>query len=219
MASLLHAQSRHQGRLSKSHLDFFRNGKREMIYLGRVSDRIANTVKMHVEELLSTRAGGMTPAPATASWLTGIEPALSQKLADVGLIDVAEAKSVTASEMLGPFLDAYLALRTDVKPTTKLMFEQVCGWLIDYFGRDKRLDQITQGDADEWRLWLLTKSKSRYERKSLSKNTIRRHCASHPGSFSMQPRRKKLITENPFCEMRDTSVKSNRECDYFVTHE
>src|SRR4051794_37407453 len=38
-------------------------------------------------------------------------------------------------------------------------------------------------------------------------------------SVFQRGQKEKLITENPFCEMRDTSVKSNRERDYFVTHE
>jgi integrase len=214
MASLL--THKHGEKAGAKYIRFFRNGKREMVYLGHVSDRVATTVKMHVEELLSAKSGGLSPAPPTAKWLTTIDPQLSQKLANVGLIDVADAKSVTASEMLGPFLDTYLAMRTDVKPTTKLMFEQVRGWLVDFFKADKRLDQITPGDADEWRLWLA--KQSRYEGKSLSKNTIRRHCA-RARQFFNAAKKKKLITENPFSEMRDTSVKSNRERDHFVTRE
>ena len=61
MASLL--THKHGPKAGCKYIRFFRNGKREMIYLGRVSDRVGTTVKMHIEELLSTRAGGLSPAP------------------------------------------------------------------------------------------------------------------------------------------------------------
>lgn len=107
MASLL--THNHGEKAGCKYIQFFRNGKRSMIYLGRVSDRIANTIKMHVEELVSTKAGGLAPAPATAKWLTTIAPALSQKLADVGLID---APSENVAVTLDAFLTDYLATRS-----------------------------------------------------------------------------------------------------------
>src|SRR6185312_9886403 len=101
----------------------------------------------------------------------------------------------------------------DVKPRTKDNFDQARRWLVDYFGADKLLHKITRGDADEWRLWLATQG--RFEGRTLSKNTIRRHCG-RARQFFEAARKKKLISENPFAEMKDTTVKANRERDYFI---
>ena len=57
MASLL--AHKHGDKAGAKYIRFSRNGERPMVDLGPVSDRFANTVKLHVEELLSARAGGM----------------------------------------------------------------------------------------------------------------------------------------------------------------
>ncbi len=50
----------------------------------------------------------------------------------------------------------------------------------------------------------------------LGENSIRRHCG-RAKQFFRAALRKRLIAENPFADMRDTSVRANRERDYFIT--
>src|SRR5262245_56670897 len=115
---------------------FFRNKKPCMVYLGRVSDRFAQTVKLHVEELLSTKAGGMAPAPATAKWITTIDPALSQKLADAGLIDEAADDSPAAT--LDAFITDYID-KLNIKPGTRWNLNIARRNLVEFFGDDRPL--------------------------------------------------------------------------------
>jgi hypothetical protein len=70
---------------------------------------------------------------------------------------------------LEAFIDEYIAKRTDVKSGTKTVFERTKKHLVEYFGANKPIDEITEADADDWRLWLADKQK-------LAKNTIGRTC-------------------------------------------
>jgi hypothetical protein len=56
--------------------------------------------------------------------------------------------------MLGAFLDAFIARRTDVKPNTRRNLEAAKARLVEFFGANKLLRDITLDDADAWLLWL-----------------------------------------------------------------
>lgn len=202
-------------RANGSRLVIFTGGdkQRKTITLGQVPAKIAEQICTRVEYILAAKLSGVAVDPDTARWLGSIDDTLADKLARVDLIEPRAPKA--AAETLGAFLDGYLASRTDVKPRTQDNFQQAKRWLVEYFGRDKPLPAITCGDADEWRLWL---AKQGRQGKPLGKNTIRRHCG-RARQYFRAAKRKKLIAENPFDEMKDTSVKANRERDYFVTLE
>src|SRR5262249_33822885 len=84
------------------------------------------------------------------------------------------------------------------------------------------LADVTEGDADEWRAWL-----SSHEQKSadgkilkskLSPNTVRRHCGRARQIFRAAMKHR-LITSNPFGEMKGISVQANKAREFFVTRE
>ena len=81
---------------------------------------------------------------------------LAKRLVAVGLIAPREKRQEDATK-LGEFIDAYLLSRTDFKPRTRINFRQVRRDLVARFGEDKPLRDVTLGDADEWRRWLLTR--------------------------------------------------------------
>src|SRR5690606_5009392 len=82
--------------------------------------------------------------------------------------------------------------------------------LVEYFGPDCAIEDITPGDADEWRAWLTTNQ-------NLSPNTVRRRCGI-ARQFLRAAVRKKLIAENPFADMNEgVAVKANKSRDYFVS--
>jgi hypothetical protein len=124
-------------------------GERKAIRLGKVSLRSAESVKVKVEDLVSASITGHSPADETSRWLTSLNPDLYDKLARVGLVKRRD------SATLGPFIDNYMARRTDVKRGTQVIYQRVRGYLVDYFGADRSLRSITPGDADAWRLSLL----------------------------------------------------------------
>jgi integrase len=111
--------------------------------------------------------------------------------------------------LLGPFIDQYIGGRTDVKPRTKINYNQTRQSLIQFFGESRPLNAITPGEADDFRLDLLAR---------LGDNTVRRRC-SIAKQFFRAAARKKLIQENPFADMKGCGVRENRERDYFITRE
>ena len=150
-------------------------------------------------------------APEVAEWIGTIPDVLAKRLVAVGLIAPREKRQVDATK-LGEFIDAYLDSRTDIKPRTRINLLQVRKNLVNHFGEDRLLGDITPGDSDEWRRWLLTRENK------LGENTVRRHCGRAKQLFRAALR-KRIIAENPFADMRDCLVKANKSRDYFVTRD
>src|SRR5262249_51867519 len=94
------------------------DGSRPTLYLGKVPKQTAIDVKRHVENILSAKATGTVLATATATWLTEIDKTLRSKLAQLGLTTTRDVAST-----LAPFIDGYIARRTDAKPRTRQSME------------------------------------------------------------------------------------------------
>ncbi len=178
-----------------------RDGKRRSIRLGKCPQRVAEAVKVRVEQLNASAISSHAVDAETSRWLASIDKKLTDKLAKVGLVAKREAAT------LDQFLMAYLATRTDIKPRTLNNLEQTQGWLVEFFGANRRLADITAGDGDEWRVWLLTK---------VGENTARRHCG-RAKQFFRAAVRKRLADANPFGDMKGCSVRANKSRDYFVS--
>lgn len=179
--------------------------KRRSIRLGKVSAKLANEIKTRIEALNSAALTGHSIDGETARWVAQLDQAFADKLAAVGLIQHRVGNSAT----LGAWLDDYIANRTDVKPRTKINFEQVRRHLIEYFGRDRLLREISPGDADEFRRWMLDK---------LGDNTVRRHCG-RAKQFFRAAVRKRIIHDNPFADLAGCTVRANQARQYFITRE
>lgn len=80
---------------------------------------------------------------------------------------------------------------------------------MEHFGESKPLGEVSPGDADEWRLWMLTK---------LGENTVRRHCGRAKQLFRAALR-KRLIAENPFADMKGITVQANKSREFFITRD
>jgi hypothetical protein len=140
------------------------SGKRQAISLGRATQRVAENILCHVEELLNAKIAGTSIRRETATWLDSIADSLHQRLERAGLAEPIERLRVPT---IADWLDTYIAGRADVKSWTAIKYDLVKRNLIDHFGPDRQLDQITPGDADGFRVWLKTT-------KRLSENSTRR---------------------------------------------
>ena len=144
-----------------------------------------------------------------AEWLGDvIDDKLHRRLVKAGLAS-ERAKQAPSCITLGQFIDSYINHRGDIKPGTLTNYKQTRRWLVAYFGEDKALKAITQGDAEELRS---------YFAKTLGENTLRRHL-KRAGQFFRHALRKKIIKENPFGEMKALSSRGNREKFYFISQE
>jgi len=179
------------------------DGSRRTIRLGKATLRQAEAVKVKIEQLVLA-ATGLTGVVdnATAEWLSGLDDGAYEKLSAAGLV------TPRASARLKDFLEGYIAKRSDVKPSTTSVYGKVRKNLLDYFGADKPLREITLGDVDQWRLYLVNKL-------GLADNTVRRRTGIAKQFFRAALRRK-LISENPF-DGQKVSVQANRQRDYFIT--
>lgn len=188
------------------------DGKRRKFRLTGLSDRDADRFAEKLTELLHAVKSGSMISERIAAWTAKLGSDHAAKLAEYGLLPRRE----TADERprLGPFLDGYLAKRTDVKGSTAIFYRQTQRNLVAYFGADRELQSVTAGDADEFRLWLLTK---KTKGQGLGEVTANRRC-SLAAQFFTAAVRKEFITANPF-EGVAGGVKSNKERMYFVTRE
>ena len=124
-----------------------------------------------------------------------------EKLAAVGLI----AHRVSAT--LGSFLDDYTVGRIDVKPATGEIWSQPVRNLKVFFGTDRPLRNITAGDAENFRLYLVGER--------LAPTTVQKRL-QFARQFFRSAWRHKLIAENPFAEVRSNAGKDS-ERQHFIT--
>ncbi len=184
------------------------DGKRTPIYVGKLRMRDTETIANKIEALLSAKSSRRPMEPDLAVWVAYAPDWLAMKLAANGLI-APRVMSGVQSTLLGEFIDAYLAGRTDIKPRTQINFRQVRRDLVAHFGETNPLPDVTPGDADEWRRWLLTK---------LGDNTVRRHCGRAKQLFRAALR-KRLISENPFADMKGCAVQANKSREFFISRD
>ena len=186
------------------------NGQRKIVRIGKASKKDADVILAKIEAILEAKLSCRSLAPEVAEWIEKIPDVLAKRMAAVGLIAPREKRQEDATT-LGEFIDGYLAGRTDIKPRTRINLLQVRKNLVTHFGEDKPLRDVAPGDADEWRRWMLGTRK-------LGHNTVRRHCGRAKQLFRAALR-KRLISENPFADMGDCSVRSNKAREFFLHRE
>ncbi len=170
--------------------------------LGKISQRQAETIKRHVEQLVASIITRTSPPDETSHWLAGVESTLRDRLAAVGLAEKRDRL------FLGAYLKDYIASRTDAKPNTLAKWRTTEQLLIDFFGEDAALESITQGDADRWRRRLST---------GRAENTVRKHIAVAKVFFNAAVRRR-YLPESPFADQKAT-ILPNATRQHYVSPE
>lgn len=177
-----------------------KDGACKTIRLGKASMKQAQAVKVKVEQLVTASFVGSMDDEA-ARWVAELGDTMQAKLAAVGLVAQRQCMQLAA------FLDGYIASRCDVKPATATVLGHTRRNLVDFFGADKPMREISSGDADAWRLDLIGAG--------LSENTVRRRCGIAKQYFKAAVR-SKLISSNPFGDLA-SAVKANVARMFFVT--
>jgi len=160
--------------------------KRHTIRLGKVAKRIAETAKFHIENLVAAKAAGHSPDLETAKWLGGLSDEIHRRIVKTGLVEPREASRAVVT--LGDHLDGYVESRADIKERTRLNWGQSIRILKEFFGADRELGSITEGDADDFKQWMLRK----YAPATVSRDIVRAR------QFFKAAARKRLISANPF---------------------
>ncbi len=176
------------------------DGTRKTIRLGNATAKQALAIKVKVKQLITAKSTGVMD-DEVHRWLGNLDEVLYGKLAAVGLV------TSRGSVRLEGYLIDYLGSRTDVKPSTHIAWSNTHRNLIEFFGSESALREISAGDADRWRLFLISTG--------LSENTVRRRCGIAKQFFRAAVRRR-LINANPFDDLQST-VRGNAKRSYFLS--
>lgn len=215
MASIHTARDMHRT------IQFFASDRvRRIVRLGKVSLKDAKEICRRIEALNTAQIQNTSVDDETSRWLNGpngdgadgVGDLLYKRLVAVGLVAPrqGDVNGPAAVESLGPFIDAFLAARTHLKPNTRSTFLQTRSSLVKFFGEDRPIDAVSPGDADEWAASLKAgyapATQATYIRRArqLFRHATRKY--------------KKLIPESPFQEVKIPS-QSNKSREEFISLE
>jgi len=176
-------------------IQFLFHGKRKTIYAGKMGLREANRLCEKVEELtrIKNRNGRIEESEDLCKWLSKIiGTKLHDKIVNIGLVEAIK------NTQLKPFIDSYIASRTDIKVTTRenlISSEKV---IVKHFGADTDIRDITLANVSEFKSALQTKS---------ADATTGRHLRRGKQFFGHAVRAG-IINRNPFDGLKFPSQKN-----------
>lgn len=198
-------------RTGNTHRVQFRfNGKRHTLSLGPVSRGDAEEFGRFLGRLISSRKLGVPPDGVTAAWVTGLPAETAARLSEVGLTDGR------ASVTVGDLYD-YVQAELGGSPSTVKKRKNVGANLTEFLSRDRRLDSITPGDAEDFQRWLGRSGRRQADGEGLASATVSRRCATAKSWFAMAVR-KGWLQKNPFEHIKRTS-EANKSREHFVDRE
>ncbi len=166
---------------------------RKTIYLGKVSQKMAEGIKTRIEQLAAAVITKQPVDDTTSRWLAEIDGVLYDKLAIAGLVKKRGIARLAA------FVDDYIESRTDAKPNTVRNLKMIRKQLVEHFGENRDMREIKSGDCDEWRQSLV---QEKYSEATISKWVKQ---ARH---FFKLAVRKGLVQANPFQDLKAGSQRN-----------
>lgn len=168
--------------------------------------RDAENVKRNIEAIQSANLSGDSYDRATSEWIARIDAKLYEKFAEVGLLTKRKAKQ---DATIGKFTQRYIDTRKSLKPKSLYMLKYTRNKLVEFFGENRRLDDVTEGDADDFRQAMAGKH---------AENTARTFCL-RARQFYIAAIKHKLVSENPFGSMLDLRQIEDRSRMRFIPQE
>jgi integrase len=188
-------------------------GRRRTIRVGKLTINQAKRVGERLDCLANAKRMGTNPDPDTVGWLADIADDMFAKLV---AYDLCEPRLTAATESIEPeaitigrFIAEYLAMRSDVKPSTMRHLREAGDKLQAFFGADRAMAIITALDAEAYRLHL---------GKALGENTTRR-MVSRARQFFAAAIRGRRVADNPFAHLKGLAVRSVKSRQAFIPRE
>jgi len=178
-------------------IQFFDDGRRKTLYLGKYNARQANAFKVKLEALLASRTAG--PDEDIIQWVESLPDDIHIKLARLDLV------KPRVSHTLESYLDEYIKARKEVKPTTVDSWKQTKRVLVDFFGGERDIRSITPEMATRWRESIA---------ESLGDITVRKRTSIAKQIFK-RAQADGVVRENPFSHLVSTAI-ANKDRDFFV---
>lgn len=173
------------------------DGKRKTLRLGKVRRRDADDTLRRVERIITLKKLGEPLDLESLSWLAELPHNIHERVVRVGL-----AKPRKESSYVIHLTDIFLSQIN--KATTKKQYAQAAQNLHEYFGKGRPLNEITEGDAKQFRNWLTLHGRKGSD-KPLAITTVSGRCKKCREMFGFAVD-KRWLTENPF-----RVLKSNGE--------
>jgi integrase len=181
------------------------DGRRPSIRLGKVGKRTAESFARRVEQLLECLRLNVPMDADLTNWASELDKDLAGKLAKCGLIAHRTQKDAAT---LSVFIRRYVDGRNDVKAVTKEIYKQKGDALVAFFGPDRALSDITEGDVEGFKQELIGNglASSTIKNRLEFGSQVLRHAVKH-----------RLIQSNPFADVRIKVLLPKRS--HFITQE
>jgi integrase len=178
------------------------DGERRKIRLGKkTTKKQAEGVKSRIERVAAAVESGQTLEREDARWLADIGDNLHRKLVRCSLVEPRKQHSATVIDLVDDYIE-----KQSTKESTKTKWRTTRGHLLKFFSSEKRLKDVTEGDADDFRSYL--------RKHGQSENTLRRYVGISKQFFEYA-KRHRLIESNPF-DGQKTTVSGNESKRFFV---
>ena len=198
-------------------IDYRYRGKKSAIRLGkRVSKKQYESFALKMASLIEARNLGDIDSPiddALARWLAGLSDDIYGRLQGIGL-----CQKRRNSMPLVKFLEQYFADHSQLVEAaegTKRIWKRAVRLARLHFGDSKMLQSVTEADAKQFRVFLLTQDGQ--EGRRMSDATARKMCAVVSQAF-VEARFEGLIPSNPFERIPKGNV-TNPEREVYVPEE
>lgn len=175
-----------------------RNGKKRGISISNITKKMAENIKVHVENLNAAARSGHVPPDVTSTWLAGIGDVLASKLAKVGLIEHRSVKT------LGVFIEELFKERKDWKPRTLIKHETTKNHLLGFFKASKPLREFTEADADAFARHI------KNDVPTMKSSATKSKALNNVRGYFRAAVRKRLIPSNPFDHISIPQTGGNR---------
>jgi integrase len=182
---------------------------RAKIGLGRMTKKLAETAKLHVEKLVNAKGSGGSLETGTVAWIADLPPKMRRRLESLGLLT---PQAIMLLPTLGVWVERYRELKAKLKPASRYRLKHTGEYLVEHFEATTELGAIGHGGAADWADWL---SKDRAEGgKGLSEPTVRQHIRNAKSVFGEAVDRG-YIAKNPFRKLASSSLAAGD--DHYVT--
>jgi integrase len=189
-------------------------GKRVEVRLGQVNQKQAEAFCTKIESVLADLRQGRPHDAEVSDWLGKLSPKLIARMEQAGLVRGMSQRFVT----LGEFLTRFMSEREGrVKSNTHIFYTHTCRCLLQHFGRDRVLRDISAEDAGRFRTYLENAASAKEAEKKLSPATVNRRVGAAHTLFE-DARKRDLTARNPFEHVR-AGESVNRSRQFFVTRE
>ena len=187
------------------------NGRKPAISLGKVSKKLARQFQRYFEQLLEYHSVGAAIPPDLIKEADRLDAKIRDQLIEKGMLPVGLGGT------LNEFVSDYIDSRRNVKEATKRKWRNEHERLIRYFGIHKKLNEVTEDDADLYREHLQVEGSLETTGKGLSDAAVNRCCGT-ASQFFKAAIKKRLLATNPFEDI-ETKNLANEANFHFVSVE